>query len=662
MGSLRCLSCALACAIALLALPATALAAPTATIAAPAAGATWAAGQPIPVAGSALAADGHRLSRWALHWSLSVRSCSDDGHCDLKRVTELTGSSGTFTAPDRSRPAQLVVSLAATDSDGTPDTKTVSLEAETSQVALTTSPPGFQVSLDDDTATAPVRGTFVVGSHVTIDAPEPQTLFGYDYAFGAWSDAVPKRFTIAVPESDSSYEASFRFTGRRTLLGTAAVGDETAEAQPGQAQPSRFLASRSGTVDRVRLSVDSDSTASQLVLGVYADAGGTPGALLGSGTTSTVAPGEWNEVVLDPQPKLAVGRTYWVGVQNPATSTGVLVWRVNGDGGRASAYALGPAPPVPDRGVDVEPGRLSFATAAGSDGPPAQSIVVQANSGGCGPCAWQISDDADWLSETPDSGDWPTRVNVSVDASALAPGIYRATVEVARGTDGDATAIPVVLRVAAPSEHLVGAWSFDESSGTTVTDSSGHGNNGTIEGAVRTSGGLAGGAIVFDGDDDLVTIPDSRSLDFSGGLTVEGWVRPNVLAGSLRALAVKEGDGEPFTWGLFAAGVGGLPSGHAITDAERIARASAKVSLVPVWTHLATTYDGSQVRLYLNGRLVASAPQKGPLAVGSGPLHIGGTELGQWFDGLIDEVRVYDRALTAGEVQLDLATPITPAG
>jgi hypothetical protein len=689
MGSLRCLSCALACAIALLALPTTALAAPTATIATPTANGRWAAGQSIPVAGSALAADGRRLPRSSLRWTLSIASCPG---CSPRRLADLTGSHGTFRAPDRSEPGQLVVTLTATDFEGSIANASVRLEPQTSTLELLTSPPGLKVSLDDDTETAPLRRTLVVGSQVTIDAPEPQTLFGYDYAFGAWSEPFDKRATIAVPDTDTSYTAGFRFTGRRTLLGAGVVGSHTAEAQPGQAGAYRLLAGRGGSLDRLRLYVDADSTASQLALGVYADAGGTPGTLLGAGASSSLQPGEWNEVALDPPPKLAVGRTYWVGILNPLTSEGRLVWRdqASDDAGGAaetsratdlvalpaswatgsalrdgppSAYGLGPAPPVPDQGVDVEPGKLSFATAAGGDSPPSQSLVVQANSGGCGPCPWTISDNANWLSETPDAGDWPSRVRVQVDSSGLEAGIYHATVNVARGTDGNATAIPVVLRVAAPSEHLVGAWSFDESSGTTVSDSSGHGNSGTIAGAARTTGGLAGSALAFDGDDDFVTIPDSSSLDFGAGMTVEGWVRPNLLAGALRPVAVKEaGPGltPGLTWGLYAAGLGGLPSGHAVTDAERVARGSARVSLTPTWTHLATTYDGSQVRLYVNGRLVASALQRGPLASGDGPLHIGGTTWGEWFDGLIDEVRVYDRALTTGELQLDLGTPISP--
>jgi concanavalin A-like lectin/glucanase superfamily protein len=127
----------------------------------------------------------------------------------------------------------------------------------------------------------------------------------------------------------------------------------------------------------------------------------------------------------------------------------------------------------------------------------------------------------------------------------------------------------------------------------------------------------------------------------------------------MRALAAKQG-GDVLAWGLFAAGPGGLPSGHATTDVERYARGTAKLALTPTWTHLATTYDGSRIRLYVNGRLVATTTQRGPLVTGSGALTIG-NYCGDRFDGLIDEVRVYDRALSASEILTDLATPLTPS-
>jgi len=77
------------------------------------------------------------------------------------------------------------------------------------------------------------------------------------------------------------------------------------------------------------------------------------------------------------------------------------------------------------------------------------------------------------------------------------------------------------------------------------------------------------------------------------------------------------------------------------------------------WTHLAATYDGSTQRLYVSGHNVASRAQSGSIEVSNGALRIGGNSLwGEFFQGRIDEVRVYNRALSATEVNTDMNGPI----
>ena len=80
---------------------------------------------------------------------------------------------------------------------------------------------------------------------------------------------------------------------------------------------------------------------------------------------------------------------------------------------------------------------------------------------------------------------------------------------------------------------------------------------------------------------------------------------------------------------------------------------------VNTWSHLAATYDGTTVRLYVNGVQVASAAKTGPLATSTLPLEIGGDHIyGSNFQGRIDDVRVYSTALTPSQLQTDMNTPV----
>jgi concanavalin A-like lectin/glucanase superfamily protein len=79
------------------------------------------------------------------------------------------------------------------------------------------------------------------------------------------------------------------------------------------------------------------------------------------------------------------------------------------------------------------------------------------------------------------------------------------------------------------------------------------------------------------------------------------------------------------------------------------------------WSHLAMTYNGSSMRLYVNGALVATRAQTGNATVSTGVLRIGGNGVwGEYFTGAIDEVRIYNRALSAAEIQADMNTRIRP--
>ena len=210
----------------------------------------------------------------------------------------------------------------------------------------------------------------------------------------------------------------------------------------------------------------------------------------------------------------------------------------------------------------------------------------------------------------------------------------------------------------AQTSGLVAAYSFNETSGTTALDASGNNNTGTLGSSVtRTTAGKFGGALVFNGTTAQVTIPDSSSLRLTTAMTLEPWVYPTATPTGWRAVIDKNVDGyylmassstnnRPAVGGTFAAG-----------NQNTIGTA---VLAVNTWTHLAATFDGATVRLYVNGVQVASKAQTTPLTPTTGTLQIGADSYaGENFAGRIDEVRVYNRALSQAEIQSDMTTPVS---
>jgi hypothetical protein len=206
---------------------------------------------------------------------------------------------------------------------------------------------------------------------------------------------------------------------------------------------------------------------------------------------------------------------------------------------------------------------------------------------------------------------------------------------------------------------LVAAYGFDEAAGTVqVTDASGRGNGGTIAGATRTTAGKFGGALSFNGTSAWVTVKDAASLDLTTGMTIEAWVKPSTLTG-WRSVVLKEAP-NGLAYALYSGNDASRPAGfvHFGTD---IGVNGTTTMVANVWTHLAVTYNGTTLRLFVNGTLVRSQSASGAAITTTGALRIGGNSFwGEYFKGLIDEVRIYNRALTATEIQRDMTTAISP--
>lgn len=234
-------------------------------------------------------------------------------------------------------------------------------------------------------------------------------------------------------------------------------------------------------------------------------------------------------------------------------------------------------------------------------------------------------------------------------ASFLTAGTYQLKVTV---SDGKASSDGFVeIKVSDPA--LVAWYDFEEVSGANVPDVSGKGLDGAISGGViPNAAGIKGRALEFNGTSGMVTVQDNPSLDLTGAMTLEAWVKPESMAADDWHVAlIKEGGATGMAYSLYAST--DIDNPGALINTGRHDQWTDGVSQIPMsaWTHLAATYDGSVLRLYVNGDMVSEKSMSGSIVSTSGALCIGGdTVWGEFFDGLIDEVRVYDRALSAGEI------------
>ena len=206
---------------------------------------------------------------------------------------------------------------------------------------------------------------------------------------------------------------------------------------------------------------------------------------------------------------------------------------------------------------------------------------------------------------------------------------------------------------------LVAAYGFNEGSGTAVTDVSVYGNTGTINGASWTAQGKFGSALNFDGASSWVTVNDSDALDLTGAMTLEAWAYPTVAPGTWTTIALKEAPPGNLAY-MMQANPSNHPIAYISTDTQGLQGVEGPQALsLNTWTHLAATYDGATLRLYVNGTVVATQALSGNILTSGGPLRIGGNSIwGEYFVGTIDEVRIYNRALSQPEIESDMNTPI----
>jgi hypothetical protein len=169
--------------------------------------------------------------------------------------------------------------------------------------------------------------------------------------------------------------------------------------------------------------------------------------------------------------------------------------------------------------------------------------------------------------------------------------------------------VPVTTVTTALAPGLVAAYSFDDGAGTTAMDVSGHGHTGTLDGATWSATGEFGGALDFDGNSDVVSVPDDNALDLTNGMTLEAWVHPSSLQPIWRNVIMKP-QGPHLAYALYAnaqpqaADQVPAPSAHVyVNGQEYIARAGSSLPPNRCTTEPCATF-GHAYRMAASGNVV----------------------------------------------------------
>jgi hypothetical protein len=196
-----------------------------------------------------------------------------------------------------------------------------------------------------------------------------------------------------------------------------------------------------------------------------------------------------------------------------------------------------------------------------------------------------------------------------------------------------------------PNFPLVGHWKFDDGSGGTAIDSAGT-NNGTLNGNPTWTAGLFDGALSFDGTGDYVSVAPIVPL-IGNTVTAQAWIRLSEYAGMWSPILTQN----IVNNGYYLYVPFGKPSFYIVEGPYSVEAISPEVINADQWYYVAGTNDASNLKLYIDGQLKDSASSTGFLGVNNIAKIGGGPGSSLYFTGIIDDVRIYDRVLTAGEIE-----------
>jgi len=224
------------------------------------------------------------------------------------------------------------------------------------------------------------------------------------------------------------------------------------------------------------------------------------------------------------------------------------------------------------------------------------------------------------------------------------------------------------LPAGAQTSGLVAGYPFSEGTGTTTADVSGNNNTGTLTSTTWTTAGQYGNALVFNGTSAFVDLGNPTTLQITGSMTISAWIKSSAFPGDDAAI-VSRRNNDSLGYQLdTTVDTGPRTIGFKLTSSTgaNMARYGATAMQVNTWYFVAGVYDATArtMNVYLNGVLdngqtvgtITASQQNSTLNVNIGRR----TGLsGFAFNGTIDEVRIYNRALSQAEIQADMATPLS---
>jgi hypothetical protein len=232
-------------------------------------------------------------------------------------------------------------------------------------------------------------------------------------------------------------------------------------------------------------------------------------------------------------------------------------------------------------------------------------------------------------------------------------------------------AASLAIRSADAQTGLVGYWKFEEGTGTTASDSSGNGNTGTLNNGPLWVDGKYGRALSFDGATSYVSVPASPSLNVLGNqVSAELWFKPAVTIDSNTHSACIIDKGNAYSFCLNMPPYQSTPNGRIFfiivvgSQQYEFVETTTDVWSAGTWYHIAGTYDGDYIRIYVNGELQNSRAVTGtlwqdptpiPFAIGA---YCYGPARDWFFNGAIDEIRIYNIALSQQEILKDMQPPV----